>query len=352
MRAQRLREQKEGIDRGDIRDLKRTRDELKDSVANLNSQHDKLVESSGRAQNEIERLSGDLRMARDQQLLAQQTLDEFVQTLGTAAKESYQQRYARERLHREPTEIYEVFERQRRAIETRIQNSLQRLVELKTRYVERRGLVAHVEGAGFEEFSVELAAWRDSRLPEYREKIAESKSKALQQLTEDIVFRLRENLQMVRRQIDELNRALRDVPFGSERYQFTVEVDAEHKDFYDLVMDAGRFEKESLFGESALTAPEVKNTLEHLLDRLVESEAREVKTELEARARTPYNQTWQLGLQRQFGHWLAEADYVGTKGTKLPHHCRFDTQRLPPKKAAYGGRRQSCWLRTAGCFAV
>ena len=158
------------------------------------------------------------------------------------------------------------------------------MVELKTRYVERRGLVAQVEGAGFEEFSLELAAWRDSRLPEYREKIAESKSKALQQLTEDIVFRLRENLQMVRRQIDELNRALRDVPFGSERYQFTVEVDPEHKDFYDLVMDAGRFEKESLFGEFALTAPEVKNTLEHLLDRLVESEAREVKTELEARA--------------------------------------------------------------------
>jgi hypothetical protein len=40
--------------------------------------------------------------------------------------------------------------------------------------------------------------------------------------------------------------------------------------------------------------------------------------ELEGRVRTPYNQTWQIGLQRQFGHWLAEADYVGTKGTKLP----------------------------------
>ena len=42
-------------------------------------------------------------------------------------------------------------------------------------------------------------------------------------------------------------------------------------------------------------------------------------TELESRTRTPYNQTWQLGVQRQFlGNWLVEADYVGTKGTKLP----------------------------------
>ncbi len=41
--------------------------------------------------------------------------------------------------------------------------------------------------------------------------------------------------------------------------------------------------------------------------------------ELETRARTPYNQTWQLGVQRRFrGDWMAEVNYVGTKGTKLP----------------------------------
>ena len=55
----------------------------------------------------------------------------------------------------------------------------------------------------------------------------------------------------VRRQIEELNRALRDVPFGSERYQFTLEVNPDHKAFHDLIMDAGRFEKDSLFGASA-----------------------------------------------------------------------------------------------------
>jgi hypothetical protein len=42
-------------------------------------------------------------------------------------------------------------------------------------------------------------------------------------------------------------------------------------------------------------------------------------TQLESRARTPYNQTWQLGVQHQFkGDWLAEVDYVGTRGVKLP----------------------------------
>ncbi len=42
-------------------------------------------------------------------------------------------------------------------------------------------------------------------------------------------------------------------------------------------------------------------------------------TQLELRDRTPYNQTWQIGMQHQFrGNWLAEIDYVGTRGVKLP----------------------------------
>jgi hypothetical protein len=41
--------------------------------------------------------------------------------------------------------------------------------------------------------------------------------------------------------------------------------------------------------------------------------------EIDPRDRTPYNQSWQLGIQRQLGNsWFFEVDYVATKGTKLP----------------------------------
>ena len=40
---------------------------------------------------------------------------------------------------------------------------------------------------------------------------------------------------------------------------------------------------------------------------------------LDRHLRLPYAQDWNLGVQRSFGSdWLAEVDYVGTKGTKLP----------------------------------
>jgi len=71
---------------------------------------------------------------------------------------------------------------------------------------------------------------------------------------------------------------------GPSSYQFTLEVATEHRAFYDLIMDAGRFEKDSLFGADALARDDTRRTLTDLFDRLVQAEAREVKTELEARA--------------------------------------------------------------------
>jgi uncharacterized protein YPO0396 len=49
-------------------------------------------------------------------------------------------------------------------------------------------------------------------------------------------------------------------------------------------MDAGMYEKESLFGANALADSGLKEKLRELLDHLVDAEAREVKTEIEARA--------------------------------------------------------------------
>jgi len=284
LQARRLAEQKERIDRSEIQGLEHARDEATRRRHVLEAERDEVQRRIGDAERGASDLAVQVEEAGAGVGRAEEALQAFAAALDAATREAHEQRYLRERVERSPAEIHEVFERQRRTIETRVVNLTQRLVELKTRYVERRGFVAAVEGAGFAEFAAELDAWRESRLPAYREKIADAKTKALEQLAEDVVFRLRENLLLVKRQIEELNRALGDVPFGSERYQFTVEVDPEHREFYNLVMDAGRFEKESLFGAAALAAPELKATLGGLLDRLVEAEAKEVKTELEAKA--------------------------------------------------------------------
>jgi uncharacterized protein YPO0396 len=219
--------------------------------------------------------------------------------------------------------VHEVYERQRKIIEGRVAKGIQELVVLKTKYVDQWGLAADVLSGSTTEFVAERDLWRESRLPEYEQKISAAKTLALEQLAEDVVFKLRDNLIRARRELDDLNWALKDVPFGSERYQFTMEVDREHKDFHDLVMNAGLLEKESLLGSIALNAPEARTTLQHLIDRLVEAEASQVKTELEARADYREYFRYDLKIIHADGHYSLYDRVAGDKSggeTQTPYY--------------------------------
>jgi uncharacterized protein YPO0396 len=283
-RAALLQRQLERIDRKEVAALQRELETVKAESRSLDGRRMALNTELGELIADARRLAGERTEAERATAAATQALSETFSSLDPERRALYDEHYQRERAEREPAEVREVFDRQFRNIESRVQNLVQTLVRLKTEYANAYGLVTEIESERYEDFLAQRDLWRESRLPEYREKIARAKEEAIQQLAEDIIFRLRENLVDVRRQIDELNRALRDVPFGSERYQFTLEVAPAHRAFHDLIMDAGRFEKDSLFGATATDDEGTRRTLDDLFDRLIQGEARQVKTELEERA--------------------------------------------------------------------
>lgn len=280
-----LQRQFDRVDRREVADLEQDLDRVGSESKRLDTTRADLQQAQGALGREtLPRLTAEREDARQARAVAVDALETACALADGEHRDTWEQRYQRERQDRGAGEIRAVFERQFRNIDSRVQTLVQTLVRLKTEYVNAYGLAADVEGEGWEEFAAQRDLWRESRLPEYRERIGRAKEEAIQQLAEDIIFRLRENLVDVRRQVDELNRALRDVPFGGERYLFTLEVAAAHRPFYDLVMEAGRFEKESLFGAAALADGGVQRTLEELFERLVQAEARQVKTDLEERA--------------------------------------------------------------------
>jgi uncharacterized protein YPO0396 len=283
-RAALLQRQLERIDRKEVAALQREAAAVKADRDGLDGRRIALNRELAQREDEARRLEVERGDAQRAAAAAGQALAETFAALDAERRALHDERYRRERAEREAAEIREVFDRQFRTIESRVQNLVLTLVRLKTEYANAYGLAAEIEGERYDDFLAQRDLWRDSRLPEYREKIARAKEEAIQQLAEDIIFRLRENLVDVRRQIDELNRALRDVPFGSERYQFTLEVAPAHRAFHDLIMDAGRFEQDSLFGATAAGDEATRRTLDDLFDRLVQGEARQVKTELEERA--------------------------------------------------------------------
>lgn len=272
----------ESIDQSELATLKAERSRLDASIRGVEEKHRLRLTESARADEKLRHLERRLGEARSVADAVQAEIEESFPE--TEEQRGFEERYEKIRAEQEPAQIEETYSRQHNMQRTRVENLVQRLVKLKTEYANSHAMVADTEGPGYAEFEQEHELWSDSRLPEYRERIAETKKQAIQQLAEDVIFRLREHLQSVRRQIDELNRALKDVPFGSERYSFALDVAPEHRAFYDLIMEAGAFERDSLFGGASMSSSDTQRTLEELFERLTSGRAQEVKSELAERA--------------------------------------------------------------------
>ena len=75
------------------------------------------------------------------------------------------------------------------------------------------------------------------KLPEYEAKIEDTRIKAFQQFQEDFLSKLQSNIFNARRQIDDLNTAIKGANFGEDTYRFRIMAKPDYKRFYDMIVD-------------------------------------------------------------------------------------------------------------------
>ena len=88
-----------------------------------------------------------------------------------------------------------------------------------------------------QKFDQELDRLEKIQLQEYESKIEKAKEKANETFRYDFIGKMRNKLQTVKRQIKELNDALKNVSFGKDQYEFICIVKPEYKIYYDMYMD-------------------------------------------------------------------------------------------------------------------
>ena len=86
-------------------------------------------------------------------------------------------------------------------------------------------------------FDKELEELEQIRLPEYLEKIKDSKQKAYNQFRDDFIAKIKSNIESVSKQIDELNDSLRKSVFGTDQYRFVKSPRPEYRNYYNMIMD-------------------------------------------------------------------------------------------------------------------
>lgn len=132
------------------------------------------------------------------------------------------------------------------------QNEYQRKKENNARYCEKRkedmrdamiqyktehdfGAAANMEG--FPEFEAVYERLKNSELLDYEEKVQSAREAAETEFREQFLAKLQENMKQAQGEFRELNRALGDINFSSERYEFLFMPSKKYRNYYEMIMD-------------------------------------------------------------------------------------------------------------------
>ena len=133
--------------------------------------------------------------------------------------------------------LRESFERARSLTKNAMERNLSNRRGLRAAYNRDYIMPFDIEREDNDEYSRELHTLADIRLPDYIEKIVDSKEKAYNQFRDDFIAKLKSNIESVREQINELNDSLKHSTFGTDRYRFVITPRAEYRNYYDMITD-------------------------------------------------------------------------------------------------------------------
>ena len=140
-----------------------------------------------------------------------------------------------------------------------------------------------------DEFAEEMHRLEESELPKYRQKIQAARESAMEQFQNDFLAKLKSSIDQVHAQVKNLNRALRQAQFGTDRYQFRVDRNPDYVEYYDMIMAP-----ELMEGEAGLFALPFQQKYGKLIEELFSRIATSDDTQLNARKQSELRQNIEL----------------------------------------------------------
>lgn len=121
--------------------------------------------------------------------------------------------------------------------------------------------------AGFPEYLAEYNKLKNSQLLEYEEKVYQARKAAEEEFREQFLSKLQENIKQAQGEFKELNRALKEIHFSKEQYEFIYEPSGKLKKFYQMIMsDFNVMQGTSIF--SGLFNETHKEVIDELFEKL------------------------------------------------------------------------------------
>lgn len=164
-------------------------------------------------------------------------------------------------------QFQENYSRRRKANETLRSNAEKEMYEHMNQYKTEHDFGAPATMEGFAEFDIVYNRLRTSEILEYEEKVQSARMAAEEEFREQFLAKLQENMRQAQTEFKELNRALKDITFSNEKYEFLYMPSKKHRNYYEMIMDDFNvIQGNSIF--SGVFHETHKEVIEELFERL------------------------------------------------------------------------------------
>ena len=135
------------------------------------------------------------------------------------------------------SDFKENYSRQRKTNDTQKNKAEDRMSEIMIQYKMEHDFGAPANIEGYPEFAAVHERLRTSELLDYEEKVQNAKIAAEEEFREQFLSKLQENIKQAQIEFKELNKALKDIRFSNEKYEFLYMASRKYRNYYDMIMD-------------------------------------------------------------------------------------------------------------------
>ena len=239
--------------------LEKQRKELEEKIGALNKRIGHIEESIKNKKEEKERqLASQIHQQFMVAELAALAGDDFVLWQDEYKKQTEQKTFGQFR---------DNYDRRKKANLTTVGNAKEQMIDMMISYKTEHDFGASPGMEGFPEFAAVYDRLRTSELLDYEEKVQAARSAAEEEFREQFLARLQENMKQAQGEFKELNKALKDITFSNEQYEFLHMPSKKYRSYYEMIMDDfNAMQGESIF--SGMFHENHKEVIDELFEKL------------------------------------------------------------------------------------
>ena len=237
--------------------------ELQEKINKSNQELGTVRRIKDEKKTKIEQLSG-------QQVLLQKEVKNLLESAGDV-QSFWMKEYETQTTQKSYEQFRDNFDRRRKANETICKNAEKQMIDVMIVYKTEHDFGAAPSMEGYPEYASVYERLRTSELLEYEEKVQSARVSAEEEFREQFLAKLQENMKQAQSEFRELNKALKDITFSNERYEFIYMPSGHYRNYYDMIMDDFNvIQGESIF--SGIFHETHKEVIDELFERLALNE--------------------------------------------------------------------------------